>query len=84
MNFAEMKVDGKEVATRRIPHTVPFILTTYETFDVGIDTRTPVDGKDYQVPFRFAGKLTIKLGPRSHELEKRVQEGRAEVKRASQ
>lgn len=28
--------------------------------------RTPVDEKDYQVPFRFAGdlnKLTIKLGP---------------------
>jgi hypothetical protein len=36
-----------------------------ETFDVGIDLRTPVDDKDYQVPFRFTGKpnnLTIKLG----------------------
>jgi arylsulfatase len=37
-----------------------------ETFDVGVDTRTPVDDKDYQVPFRFTGKLdklTFKLGP---------------------
>jgi hypothetical protein len=36
-----------------------------ETFDVGVDTRTPVD-RSYDVPFRFNGKihkLTIKLGP---------------------
>jgi arylsulfatase len=36
-----------------------------ETFDVGIDTRTPVNN-DYQVPFRFTGtidKLTFNLGP---------------------
>jgi hypothetical protein len=33
---------------------------------VGIDLRTPVDDKDYQVPFKFTGKLnklTINLGP---------------------
>lgn len=29
-----------------------------ETFDVGTDTGTPVDDKDYQVPFRFTGKLS--------------------------
>jgi arylsulfatase len=37
-----------------------------ETFDVGIDTRTPVDDSDYQVPFAFNGtinKLTINLKP---------------------
>ena len=42
------------------------LLTIDETFDVGVDTRTGVDDKDYQVPFRFTGKLdklTIKLGP---------------------
>ncbi len=36
-----------------------------ETFDVGADTRTPVDDS-YDVPFRFTGtinKLTFKLGP---------------------
>ena len=37
-----------------------------ETFDVGGDTRKPVDDRDYQVPFTFTGKLnklTIKVGP---------------------
>ena len=37
-----------------------------ETFDVGIDTRTGVNDKDYQVPFAFDGKissLTVKLEP---------------------
>jgi hypothetical protein len=72
-----LKVDGKEVATRTIPHTAPFILTTDETFDVGVDTRTPVDDGDYQVPFRFTGKLaklTVKLEPPQlpPELEKRL------------
>ena len=32
-------------------------MTIDETFDVGVDTRTPVDDKDYQVPFRFTGKI---------------------------
>ena len=61
-----LKVDGKEVATNKIPHTIPFIISLEETFDVGVDTRTPVADKDYQVPFRFTGKLdklTVKLGP---------------------
>ena len=61
-----LTVDGKEVASKKIPHTIPFLLTMDETFDVGVDTRTPVDDKDYQVPFRFTGnvdKLTIKLVP---------------------
>src|SRR5882724_12768572 len=37
-----------------------------ETFDVGVDTRTSVNEKDYQVPFAFNGKidkLTVNLGP---------------------
>jgi arylsulfatase len=61
-----LKVDDKEVATSKVPHTVPFLMTIDETFDVGVDSRTPVDDKDYQVPFRFTGKLeklTFKLGP---------------------
>jgi len=61
-----LKVDGKEVATNKIPHTIPFIIALEETFDVGVDTRTGVEEKDYQVPFRFTGKLdklTVKLGP---------------------
>jgi arylsulfatase len=53
-----LKVDDKEVATKKMAHTIPFIMAIDETFDVGVDTRTPVDDKDYQVPFRFNGKLT--------------------------
>jgi hypothetical protein len=61
-----LKVDDKEVASQKIAHTIPFIITVDETFDVGVDTRTGVEDKDYQAPFRFTGKLdklTIKLGP---------------------
>jgi hypothetical protein len=61
-----LKVDGSEVANRKIAHTIPFLMALDETFDVGIDTRTGVDDNDYQVPFRFNGKiakLTIKLAP---------------------
>jgi hypothetical protein len=61
-----LKVDDKEVATSKIPHTIPFIITVDETFDVGVDTRTGVEDKDYQVPFRFTGKLdklTFRLAP---------------------
>jgi hypothetical protein len=54
------------VATRKIPHTTPFIISIDETFDVGVDTRTGAEDKDYQVSFRFTGKLeklTFKLAP---------------------
>jgi arylsulfatase len=52
-----LKVDEKAVATQRIERTLPIILQWDETFDVGADTGTPVDDQDYQVPFRFTGKL---------------------------
>jgi len=61
-----LSVDGKEVDSKTIPHTVPALFTIDESFDVGVDTRTGVDDKDYKPPFRFTGKLaklTIKLGP---------------------
>ncbi len=60
-----LKVDGREFATNKIEHTIPFLLPPDESFDVGLDTRTPVDSS-YEVPFRFTGtidKLTFKLGP---------------------
>ena len=61
-----LKVDGKEVANQKVPHTTPFVFQWDETFDVGSDTGTGVEDKDYQVPFQFTGKLhklTVKLGP---------------------
>jgi arylsulfatase len=37
--------------------TLPLILEWDENLDVGSDTGTPVDDKDYQVPFAFSGKI---------------------------
>jgi arylsulfatase len=51
------KVDGKVVSTQKLEHTVPLTLPWDETFDIGSDTGTPVDDKDYQVPFKFTGKI---------------------------
>ena len=51
------KVDGKVVSTQALKRTVPLTLPWDETFDVGSDTGTPVDDRDYQVPFRFTGKI---------------------------
>jgi arylsulfatase len=52
-----LKVDGNEVARQTIPHSIGFLMAIDETFDVGVDTRTGVDDKDYQLPFRFTGKI---------------------------
>jgi arylsulfatase A-like enzyme len=60
-----LTVDGKLVAAKTIPHTIPILMTIDETFDIGSDTRTTVDDS-YKLPFRFTGtidKLTYKLGP---------------------
>jgi arylsulfatase len=67
-----LKVDGNEVAKRKIPRSLPFVFPEDETFDVGVDTRTPIDDNDYQVPFRFTGKLnklTVELEPLKGTLE---------------
>jgi arylsulfatase len=61
-----LSVDGVEVASKTIPHTIPTIMPWDETFDVGVDSRTGVDDGDYQLPFRFTGtidRLTVKLEP---------------------
>jgi arylsulfatase len=52
-----LKVDGKEVATQTMEHTIPFILAWDESLDIGSDTGTPVADRDYQVPFTFTGTL---------------------------
>ena len=54
------------VDTKKIPKIMAFMFPEDETFDVGIDTRTPIDDNDYQTPFRFTGtlaKLTVELPP---------------------
>jgi arylsulfatase len=84
-----LKVDGKAVATQKMARTVPLILQWEETFDVGADTGTPVDDKDYQVPFAFTGeltKLTVALEPRklTAEEEKLLREQGQRNNRASE
>ena len=79
-----LKVDGRVLATEKVEHTIPFLLPADETFDVGVDSRTPVDGS-YQIPFRFTGKLdqvTFKLGPSqlADADERRVQEAVARAR----
>ena len=59
-----LRVDGKDVATSKLPHTLPLILQWDESMDIGSDTGTPVDDQDYQTPFAFDGqlkKLTISI-----------------------
>ena len=81
-----LKVDGKEVTTQKMVRTIPFILQWDENLDIGSDTGTPVDDGDYQVPFKFTGKinkitLTIdrpKLSPEDiKKLEQAMREKKA-------
>jgi hypothetical protein len=61
-----LKVDGEAVETQTMERTIPLLLPIDETFDIGADTGTPVDDDDYQVPFKFTGKiekLTIAVEP---------------------
>lgn len=60
-----LKVDDKVFATQKQPNSIAFLQVADETFDVGVDTRTGVNDKDYQVPFPFNGtinKVTFNLG----------------------
>ena len=78
-----LSVDGKEVARKTIPHSVPLLMTIDENFDIGIDTRTPVDDLAYDVPFQFTGtidKLHYKLGPQQLVAEDKQKAAEAEAK----
>lgn len=79
-----LKVDDKVVATGKQANSISFLQIADETFDVGLDTRTGVNDKDYQVPFAFDGKihkLTVNLGPMqltvADEMKKREATARA-------
>jgi len=52
-----LKVDGEVVATRKMEKTIPITLQWDENFDIGADTGTSVDDRDYKVPFKLNGRL---------------------------
>lgn len=51
-----LRVDGKDVATQKMEHTIPIILQFDENFDIGADTGTPVS-EEYVLPYNFSGKI---------------------------
>ena len=52
-----LSVDGKIVAEQKMERTLPLTLQWDESLDVGSDTLTGVDDRDYQSPFAFTGKI---------------------------
>jgi arylsulfatase len=61
-----LRVDGTVVDSHPMPRSLPITVGWNEAFNVGVDTGTPVDDQDYQVPFRFTGKInkvTVQLRP---------------------
>lgn len=61
-----MSIDGEQAAQGRIEHTIANRYSLDETFDVGLDTGTPVV-EDYvdRMPFEFSGvleKVVVELG----------------------
>ncbi|GMG82455.1 arylsulfatase [Paralimibaculum aggregatum] len=59
-----LKVDGKEVQTRKMDKTIGMILQWDESFDIGSDTLTGINDEDYTPPFALTAKLeklTVKI-----------------------
>jgi arylsulfatase A-like enzyme len=77
-----LRVDGKEVARKKMEKTIPITLAWDESQDIGSDTLTGVNDKDYKVPFTFNGKIekiTVDINrPKlSEEDIKKLEEARA-------
>jgi hypothetical protein len=61
-----LKVDGKVVSTETLEATLPLVKQLDDTFNIGSAGASPVDDKDYKVPFKFTGtinKVTIAVDP---------------------
>jgi arylsulfatase len=52
-----LSVNGQVVARQAMARTLPFAVQGDETFDVGLDTGSSVDERDYRTPFAFTGRL---------------------------
>ncbi len=55
---SRLSVDGKEVATAHVPHTMPFVYSADEGIDVGTDNETPVTDAYKEGDNRFTGKIS--------------------------
>jgi arylsulfatase len=53
-----LSVDGKAVATQKMARSTPLVYNLDDTFNIGTSSETPLDDRDYKVPFPFTGKLT--------------------------
>jgi arylsulfatase len=68
-----LSVDGRELSRKTVEHTIPFLMSIDESFDIGSDTRSGVDDS-YTLPFSFTGtidKLTFTLGSEQISEEER-------------
>ncbi|HME72213.1 MAG TPA: sulfatase-like hydrolase/transferase, partial [Myxococcota bacterium] len=52
-----LKVDGKVVSTEKLERSLPLVFPLDQTFDIGSSGASPVDDRDYKVPFKFTGKI---------------------------
>jgi arylsulfatase len=52
-----LSVDGKVVATQKLERTTPLAEPLDQTFDIGSAVDTPLDDRDYQIPFPFTAKI---------------------------
>ena len=80
---ATLSVDGRKVASKKLPRTIGYRMSLDETLDIGEDTGTPVS-EDYQVPFKFTGtleKVTINISEEklTEEQLRKYREGRAKA-----
>ncbi len=81
-----LSIDEKVVDTKKIPHTIPFVLTIDESFDIGSDTRTGVN-EEYKLPFVFTGKInkvTFTLKPNSPAEERALMQKTQETQNNAQ
>jgi arylsulfatase len=52
-----LSVDGKVVATEKLERSIPLVLPLDQTFNIGSSMDTPLDDRDYRIPFPFTGKI---------------------------
>lgn len=53
-----IRIDGKEVANGRVPRTAALLFTANDSFDVGMDSYSPVSLAYFdRAPFKFNGKI---------------------------